>query len=278
MLWVLFWCCKGRNKGPAWWAMCAVRFVHPLQVCVGRQWVTVNWELAALFEMDSLHRPQQEGLWGTDSNRGALPLQCSVLTCTDVLSCTLSLQQGWPKPDQKAGILFPMVSISWRDLIRSNFFLSVLASCCPRQRQMKKLWWMPDCFLPTSPLKGAIPIWWAGHCGSTFLCAVSGWRNALGGSWITSGCSLPRKAPVLLALLLTGRDGTTLVLSVHPLGSCGPALVPCGKVNLICFLIQLPVMYNNEYAAVHPQKWSDNYTWYLCQHVLLAGAGRCVWA
>lgn len=64
---------------------------------------------------------------------------------------------------------------------------------------------------------------------------------------------------MLLALLLTGRDGTTLVLSGLPVRSCEPALVPCGKVSLISFLMLLPIMYNNEYAAVHQQKWSDSF-------------------
>lgn len=46
-------------------------------------------------------------------------------------------------------------------------------------------------------------------------------------------------------------------------GSCeipwACTLVPCGKVNLICFLMLLSIMYNNEYAAVHQQKWSVSF-------------------
>lgn len=40
---------------------------------------------------------------------------------------------------------------SWRDLLRGNCFLSVLASSHPRRRQMEKLWWIPDCFAHLSP-------------------------------------------------------------------------------------------------------------------------------
>lgn len=38
------------------------------------------------------------------------------------------------------------------------------------------------------------------------------------------------------------------------------------KVNLICFLMLLPIMYDDEYAAVLQQKWSDMMQEDVCEH------------
>lgn len=81
------------------WGLC------PCCRCVlGRQWVVaVRCGVAAWFweGCPSLALRGCGRLAGTEV---PLPLLCSALTGTHVLSYTLPLQQGWPKSDQKAGI------------------------------------------------------------------------------------------------------------------------------------------------------------------------------
>lgn len=160
MFWVFLWCWKGcacmkGNKGQltgqcVLWGLCT-----RCRCVLGRLWGPHElWARCLVFGMDSLHCcSHSRSGWGRLTvTEVALPLQCSALSCTDVLSYTFPLQQRWPKPDQKAGILscFPWW-VFFGETSSETTFLPVHASSHPRQRQMKQLWWMPDCFTHLSP-------------------------------------------------------------------------------------------------------------------------------